>query len=192
MKCNFFILISLILSSCAAQKKQKSSEWQKTGKATVDNELEVVLGTTYTILDTKEIGEIHLTHKDLNSMEVQKVATGHFTASFHKAKNSKINITDLKSKSHSITADFEVRVRGESIGNHNMKIVLDKNITPPSNQITRIRTYILPVIHDFMAKFLFKFQDNNCLDKAIKACGKAKVKTLDVSIFASSCAFECD
>lgn len=192
LKLSYLLLASMIFLSCSALKQQPKQAWQKTGTATVDNDqLEVVLGTTYTILDTKEFGKIHLTHKDLDSLNVEKTGPGNFKATFHKVKDALINITNLKTKGHSITADFDVNVHGNSIGNHNIKIDLDKDITLPFYPKDNIKTYVLPVIHDFMANLLFQFQDNSCIEKAVKACGKGNVKSVDVSIFASSCAFIC-
>lgn len=192
MKLLFLLLTCSVFLSCSSLKTQQKNEWKQIGEATVANgQFKVALGNTSNVIQLKPFGKIHLTHKYLDSLDVQKVPSGNFMATFHKVKNVSIEISNLMVKGQTINASFKINSPKFSTVNRKINISLYKNTPFPSNQIGDIRAYILPVIHDFMANLLFQFQDNSCIVKAIRGCGKGKVKSVDVSIFASSCAFIC-
>jgi hypothetical protein len=191
LKNSILLILSLIFVSCTALKAQKEKNWKKIGSASFENgDFNVVLGTTYNVIQTEQYGEIHLKHKYIDSLDVQKKGEANFVATFRKSKDASIEINNLKTKTRSASGDFKINLKGVTLPESSVNIVLD-NKKLPKNEINLIKTYFLPVIHDYLANLLTQFQNNNCISKATRACGKGNVDYIDVNIFATSCAFGC-
>ncbi|MFN2262496.1 MAG: hypothetical protein ABR595_10570, partial [Psychroflexus sp.] len=92
---------------------------------------------------------------------------------------------------HSASADIIINVKNLSLPQNTLEIILDKKKLPTDN-VQLIKSYFLPAIHDHLAYLLTQFQDNSCISKAVKLCGKGNVKFIDINIFGNSCALECE
>ncbi|HLS30790.1 MAG TPA: hypothetical protein VK021_08040 [Flavobacteriaceae bacterium] len=184
------LFLSLISMSSHVLTAQNEGDWKKIGTATFsDNDLAVALGDTSNTIKTAKYGTVHLRHKYIDSLQVEKEEEN-FKASFRKLKDVSITLENLRINDSSATSDFIIHLKSTSLPESSVSIKLDDK-TLPKDKIEMIKSYFLPVIHDYLTDYLVRFQNNSCIEKAIRACGKENVKYIDVNIFATGCAFKC-
>ena len=189
-RAKILLFLSLISMSSHVLTAQDEGDWTKIGTATFsDNDLTVALGNTSNTIKTAKYGTVHLRHKYIDSLQVEKKEEN-YKASFRKLKDVSITLENLRINDSSATSDFIIHLKSTSLPESSVSIKLDDK-TLPKDKIEMIKSYVLPVIHDYLTDYLVQFQNNSCIEKANLACGKENVKYIDVNIFATGCAFKC-
>ncbi|MFN2262495.1 MAG: hypothetical protein ABR595_10565, partial [Psychroflexus sp.] len=91
-----FLIICFIFICFGVSKAQQNNNWEKTGIASIENgKFKVILGSTYNIINTESYGKIHLKHKHLDSLDVQRIDDRYFKSTFRKLKKTSIEIKNF-------------------------------------------------------------------------------------------------
>lgn len=186
-----------------AQNDFSKQQEDKIGEAYIGEgaeEIKIILNASGNIWNSEDVDEIYFKHNQLDSLTIEKNSSGNYKAYYPLKSEFFITVSEIKLEDKNIEAFFTIDLPNFSDGQAQaVKIHLINKSEELSIESSDERDklivgkYILPVVHDFLAVLTSKMSSGeSCIEKAVKACGKNKIKYVDVGLFAKECSFECE